>query len=488
MASPAVAAAVTMVVGLATGCSALPNAISPLEGKITTLENPAMVENVEPAGKPVDRSQESTLSATSLLPEELPRHPISISGIETLADAWAAAPLTDPALEALQLQAAARHEEVLAAGARRWPTATLGGAYVVRNDEPSIELPAQAPGLTPSQLPYAPLDQFLAQGQISLPLYTGQRISSEIQAAKVRSASMEHKLAQHLLDRKLQIAHEYLAVLAADHEWEIVTNQVRNLERHLRSAQSLVSSGSASYQELLEAEVAVANARHQALLASQAQEMARAAYNQRLGRPWNAPVNLAPIAMPPVETELASLMDRALSQNSTLQELQTEAAALGYDAEAAAAARLPQVYMLGSYTYNENPFQDPQGLAEAGVGMSWNIFDGGVVRHKANAGRLAAAAATRRRAELADRIQLDVRRAWLQAMAAREGLRPSEQAVSLAEEQLRAVQSRFASGTATSGEVLEGESMRVRALRNHYRSLDAAALASLCLLHATGDL
>jgi len=199
-------------------------------------------------------------------------------------------------------------------------------------------------------------------------------------------------------------------------------------------------------------------------------------------------VRLDPISVPPVEDDLVALTERALAQNAEIRELQAQAAALGYDAEAAAAAKRPQVHMLGAYTYNENPFQDPQGLAEAGLAVSWSIYDGGGGRHRTSARRHAAAAATRHAVDVASRIELDVRRVWLEATAAREGLRVTDQANALAEEKLRSVRIRFASGTTTSGEVLQCEAQRVRALRNHYRAHDTAALAFLRLLHATGDL
>jgi len=412
----------------------------------------------------------------------------SATGLETIEDAWAAAHVADASLEALQWQAAAHHEELLAARAQRWPTATVSGAYTVRNDRPSILFPALLPGLSPTFSPYAPLDQVLLRGQIALPLYTGQRITSEIQAAAARSTAWQHKLTRHRLDTRLLIAEEFLAVLRAQHESETAASQVRNLDAHVRDTHALLIRGSASRQDLLKAEMALADARHQSLLAGQAMNLSCAAYNQRLGRPLDLPVQLAPVSVPHMELDFVELTDRALAQNAEVRELRAQSEALGFESEAAAAISRPQVQMLGAYTYAENPYQHPQALAEAGVGASWNVFDGGGGRHRATARRHAAAAAARLSAEAASRVQLDVRRAGMELQAARERLHATQQAIASAEEGLRAARIRFQSGAATGSEVLDGEALRVRALRNHFHAHDALALAHLRLLHATGDL
>jgi hypothetical protein len=139
------------------------------------------------------------------------------------------------------------------------------------------------------------------------------------------------------------------------------------------------------------------DARHQAILAGQALDLSRATYNQRLSRPLDWPVRLAPVPVPPMELDFIELTDRALAQNAEIRELRAQSEALGFESEAAASISRPQVQMLGAYTYAENPFQHPQALAEAGLGASWNLFDGGGGRHRAAARRHASVAARQQR-------------------------------------------------------------------------------------------
>jgi outer membrane protein len=473
---------------LIAGCHAVPDttgSFDPVLNAATALSGArnARGPEVEAAVKPLREPQ------WGMPPEQLPAPLGSVAASpETLEDAWAAAHVADASLEALQWEGAARHEEFLAARSQRWPTATVAGAYTVRSNEPSILFPSLIPGFTPTLLPYAPLDQALVRGQVALPLYTGRRISSEVQAAAARSTAHEHKQSRYRLDTRLAIAEEFLAVLRAQHELETADSQVQNLTAHVRDTQALLARGSVSRQELLKAELALADARHQAIVARQALDLSSAAYNQRLGRSPETLVRLAPVTVPPSDGDLRDLSDRALAQNAEIRELQAQSDALFHEGDAEASINRPQVQMLGAYTYAENPYQDPQGLAEAGLGASWNIFDGGTARHRARARRHAAAATARLSAEVTSRVQLDVRRAWLELTSARQRLYATEQAIALAEESLRAARIRFQSGAAIGSDVLDGEALRVQAWRNHFHAHDAVALAHVRLRHATSDL
>lgn len=148
-------------------------------------------------------------------------------------------------------------------------------------------------------------------------------------------------------------------MLRTEHELEIAESQVRNLEAHVCDTQALLARGSASRHDRLKAELALADARHHAILARQAQDLSRATNNQRLARPLEAPGRLAPVSVPQVELDLAELTDRALAQNAEVRELRAQAEAVGHESEAAASISRPQVQMLGAFTYAENPFHDP---------------------------------------------------------------------------------------------------------------------------------
>jgi len=130
----------------------------------------------------------------------------------------------------------------------------------------------------------------------------------------------------------------------------------------------------------------------------------------------------------------------------------------------------------------------PEGIGAAGVGVTWNLFDGGRNRFEAKNLLEQAEALRCRREELESLIALDVRRAWLDVQETRRRLEATPEAIQQAEENLRVIRKRYSLGTATNTEVLNAETLRTQAYRNHDTAMYGAVMAVLRLRHATGEL
>jgi outer membrane protein TolC len=214
----------------------------------------------------------------------------------------------------------------------------------------------------------------------------------------------------------------------------------------------------------------------------------RAAYNRRLGRPLTNPVHLAALVVSDMPADVDLLTQQALTLRPELAELDAEAAGRRSRAETAAAARRAQVHLQGAYTFYENPFQTPQGITSAGVGVAWNLYDGGRSAHKSQEQLRQAQAIAHLRSDLQSMIQLEVRRAWLELEQTRQRLAVTRQSIERAEENLRVTRQRYATGMATNTDVLAAESLRVQTYRNHHNALYDATLSELRLQRAVGSL
>ena len=129
----------------------------------------------------------------------------------------------------------------------------------------------------------------------------------------------------------------------------------------------------------------LANARHAAIRAENHLDVARAAYNRRMARPLTSPVTLAELPLPGSAGELETLTATATHQRRELRRLAAEASAMRKEAAALLAQSGLQVGVVGAYDFEENRYQAPQGLASAAVGATWNAFDAGQTRHRADA-------------------------------------------------------------------------------------------------------
>jgi outer membrane protein TolC len=244
--------------------------------------------------------------------------------------------------------------------------------------------------------------------------------------------------------------------------------------------------------DLLSAQVALANAEQGRLQAANGLELARAAYNRRVGQPLDRMFELSPVAtVGPSDLSgrpLAELEAKAQSARSEIAVLAEQAKALGYAAEAERARRLPQVSLSGGYQYLENEALDRQEFAMVGVDLKWAIFDGGQTRNRSDSLHLSQRASERRLADLRSMLALEVRQAWYNLQESRARIEVARDAVAQSEENLRIATEQYAAGLVNSTRVLEAETLRSVSRSNRENALLDAELAVIRLARAVGEI
>jgi len=407
---------------------------------------------------------------------------------ETLDEAWAAALKADLLLQARQWEVSSAERSLRASQAERWPTAKVSGSYTVRSDEPAFRFHFPAIPVPTDTFPFAQRENLALGANVNLPLYTGGRIRHGIAAAEddVTAAALARDVAE--ADLKMRVAEHYVEVLRSQRDLAVVQSTVRSLQGHMRDVELLFRHQQVPPNDLLAARVAESNARQDAMRAENRLDVRRAAYNRQLGRPLDTPVHLAESPPELPDADLTALTGRARRNRAEIARLAARAKALRHQAAAARAGSWPQVQLRGEYTYEENRFLEPEGIAAAGVGVDWKLFDGGRDRHRAAALSQKAEALLRMQADLESRIGLEVRQAWLDVQETRRRVQVTRQAVQQADENLRVSRQRYALGAGTNTEVLDAEALRTETYRNHHAATYELLLAVLRLRRATGDL
>ena len=435
---------------------------------------------------PLPTAEHAHLEASLSTPAEPPAS--SGRAVESLEQAWAAAELADHGIRAQHWNESAAEQAALSAKAERWPVVGLEGSYTGRTAEPAFKVYLEGLPLPFTTFPYEQRDNFAARATVDLPLYTGGRIEHEIAAAEADQAALALDTEEALMNLRMRVAEVYVAVLRAQRDVELTESTIRSLESHARDVETLFRQGQVRQTDLLAAQVALANARCDGVQAKNRLDNSRAAYNRHLGRPLAAPVVLAelPLETPPADVE--SLTGMAMHSRPTLARLTNGVQALEHRADSIRAKNSPQVSARGEYDYEQDIYKVPEGIGAAGIGVTWNVFDGGRNRFEARNLSEQAEALRCRREEIESLIALDVRRAWLDVQETRRRLDATPEAIQQAEENLRVVRKRYSLGTATNTEVLDAETLRTQAYRNHDTALYEAVLAVSRLRHATGQL
>ena len=416
---------------------------------------------------------------------------------ETLDQAWASALAVDHRLASGRYLTEAAQKTFQAAEATRWPTVALQGGYTRLNETPtavgSLTLP---PPLPPASLDFSlPLQQenfYTFKTEVTLPLYTGGRIERGIAAANALVGASQNDEARLALDVKLAVAQAYLASLRAVRFIEVAQSNVASLTSFSTDVTNLFEQGVVARNDTLAARVALADAAQRLIVARNALNLAHASYNRLLGRPLTEPVMLQELP-PPVSPNMATsniavLTSRAQTIRPELSMLANQGDALRAQSASVRGGLAPQVALIGAYSRQQNRYQAHEGIASIGVGVKWDLFDGGLVRAQSDALSARAASVAALREESLSLIALQVRQAWLNTQETTERLEVASAAVNSADENLKLARDRYSQGLANNTEVLEAETQRTRTATNFHSATYDVLLAQLQLKRATGEL
>lgn len=405
---------------------------------------------------------------------------------ETLEQAFDIALSHDARLLATQHQVSAAASGLAAAKGLALPRVSLDALYNRFSDEPAFRvhlapLPAMA-------LPFAQQEGTLVHAGVTWPLYTGGRLTNAAKAADATLAAAQTEVERTRQDLKLSVAEAYVSVLRAKHLLALADSNVTTLSAHLRDVNAFLETGLVARSDALAARTAEASAWQDRLRAATALEIAQASYNRLLGRALEAPVTLEDQVSVP-EAEGADVSVPASAANRVeLVGLAQQGAALQFQSAAALAAGRPQVVLSAGYSQIQNRYLDKDALWNMGVGLSWELFDGGVHRSQADALRARAAAVAALHAELESQIALQVHAAKLLREESRSRIAVAATAITQAEENLRVARDRYQSGVGSHTEVLDAETLRIKSGSNHFNALYDHMLAVQRLKRANGEL
>jgi outer membrane protein len=410
------------------------------------------------------------------------------AGAETLDEAWSIALERDLSLAAAGSRVAAAEAGVDGARAERRPEFTLGFDAIGFDDPPAFNF--VAPGLALQFPLFDGSTVLMSAATVTLPLYTGGMTQSGIDAADGSLEAERHGAAALEQQVRLAVAARYIDVLRATSAEAVAAGNVASLAAHLREVEDLYRGGGVPRNDFLSASVSLADSEQRQLRTRNALDVARAAYNRALGRVLEQSFELA-AELPDVDPRLANdsldvLTAFALEARSEPRQFAAAAAALTARSTSAGAARRPQVALSGGYSRIENEVLNSDDFWTLGVGLRWNVFDGGRASNRADALALEARVLERERGDLESMIALEVRQAWLAREETGQRIAVTERALAQADENLRVVRDRYRNGEGTNSDVLDAEALRSQSLDNSNAARFDAALARYRLAYSVG--
>lgn len=416
----------------------------------------------------------------------------------TLDEAVEQAVAASPRLARLSALEAAALAQARGASAERWPRLDLGASYTRRSEVPELAI------FTPSSDPAQPVERVVVfpniqanwrvRAEVALPLYTGGRLSSRIASAQQAHEAAGEDVRAGRADLVLETKSAYWALVTARENERVLREAIRSYDAHLGDARNREAVGMAARNEVLAVEVERDRAELERLSAEADAAIAESNLQRLLGLPAATRVEpIEPLAQGAVaRPEVEGLVSEAQAARPERRALAARVLAADANAGAERGTRLPQLALSGGYLYaNPNrdivpPTADWKDTWDVGVGLTWNVLDGG--RRSATEAR-ARAQADAARAELVelDRvIRLEVTRRALELRTAEARLAVAERSVVSADESRRVASDRYREGVIPSSELLDAELAHERAALARTQAQAALRLAAAGLDRAVG--
>lgn len=438
------------------------------------------------------------VSAATVLGQEPPAPAAPVALRLTLDEAVERALVASPRLARLASLEAAAAAQARGASAERWPQLDLGASYARRSEVPELAI------FTPTNDPAQPVervvvfpniqDNWRVRAEVALPLYTGGRLSGRVAAAgQAREAASEDVRAGRA-DLVLETKSAYWSLVTARESERVLREAIRSYDAHLDDTRNREQLGMAARNEVLAVEVERDRAELDRIRAEADASLAESNLQRLLDLPPASRVEpIEPLASAPTaRPEVEGLVAEAQAARPERRALAARVAAADASAGAERGMRLPQLALSGGYLYaNPNrdivpPTADWKDTWDIGVGLTWNVFDGG--RRSAGEAR-ARAQADAARAELVEldrAIRLEVTRRSLELRTAEARLAVAERSVVAAAESRRVAADRYREGVIPSSELLDAELAHERAALSRTESLAALRLAAAGLDRAVG--
>ncbi len=359
---------------------------------------------------------------------------------------------------------------------------------------------AQDPERVESFGPMAtPLDQsWLAGVEISYVIYNGGGRNAGVRAARASVKAAEDRLRAAVNDVLLAVATSYFDALLARDRILVQEEAQTVLGEQLSTARKRFEAGAGQQFAVLQAEVALANAKPALINARSAYRLAIERLREAAGVEYPEGLDGSKIELtsgwPPGEQPHsleAALKTAAVKRPELAAALadieQSRQALAGEIAQTRPTVAATTGYGFQSRSFTDDITTDPLHGWTAGVEMRIPLFDPGQAR-----GRRMQAEARVETAEMAARtrqlaVEGEVRAAWLAVEEAREILATAGLVVKQAEEALRLARAGFDAGAGTQLEVLESRFALTQARLNSIQATHQYHTAVASLRRASGE-
>jgi outer membrane protein len=327
---------------------------------------------------------------------------------------------------------------------------------------------------------------------INQPLFTGGFNLATYRSAKIGVDLSKETLETAKRDLVLQVRVGYFSILRAEKFLDVAQQQVKQFEAQLEVTKAFFEVGIVPKNDVLLAEVNLANARQSLVKAANDVATAKASFNILLRREVNTSLEVVDILVYkafPLSYEQS--IEEALRLRPEVKTAQLNIDQAKEGVKIARSGYFPTINLLGNYSRYSDELDLSRGV---NFNDSWSIqalatftlWNWGNTAFKVGENKVKVTQAQDSKNQLIDSITLEVKQDYLNMLVAEKNLSVAEKAIEQAEENLRMNEERYKYQVATQTDVVNAVTLLAQARVNYYGALSDFNIAKAQLERGMG--
>jgi outer membrane protein TolC len=352
----------------------------------------------------------------------------------------------------------AAQSKVREAASGFFPSLNAQGLHTLDEKVFELEFPSFIPGEPPQRVKVDFTRDYQFSLALSLPLFTGGRLTSGFKQAKYNLESTKEAVRQSKQLTVFNTKKAFYGYLLSKEFAAVAEEAVDVAEKHYKNVKNMYEVGMASKFDLLRSEVQVANLKPNLIKARNNLNIAQLSIKTILGLDLSQPIEIkGNLAYEPLDPNLDECTSTALQNRPEIIQLNYQRKMAGEALKLAVASYLPTVAISGTYNFWADKFNFKKDTWQSyyAVNLTFTIpiFNG-----FSNSAQVAQSKAAIREIEMTQKgleetIKFEVRQAVLKLNEAKESLLSQEKNVEQAKESLRIAELNFSEGLITSLDV-----------------------------------
>lgn len=274
----------------------------------------------------------------------------------------------------------------------------------------------------------------------------------------------------------------------------IAREAVTQISAHKDVAKNFYEVGMTPLNDLLKAQVELANVRQDLIIAQNNLETAKSNFNILLRRPINAPVELKDIVDHCFfEKKIDFCFDMAEKHRLEIKAAELEVEIAQKELNLGKTDYYPSITLEGNYykvgtdfdAHGGDGISDPDGWYITAT-ASWNFWEWGKTRYGVKEKLSALAQSRYQQDEIIDTIHLEVKQAYLKNKESEQNIMAVKKAIEQARENFRISEERYKEQMDTSTDVLDAQTLLSRTMTNYYNALYDLKISKAYLYWAMG--